>query len=121
MINKNSEGIIIYIKIIKDNDLFIRLLSKEDKLISGIVYGGNSSKKKTRYQLGYFIEFLLTQKKNDIPASISGDLIKPYISSIINDQYKSHALLAIISLINASILLIYIYSNLYYYTRINLL
>ena len=40
------EGIIIFSKKIKDYDLYIRILSSEDKLISGIVYGGNSSKKK---------------------------------------------------------------------------
>ena len=44
---KKGEGFLVFKKNIKDNDLFIKLLSKNDELISGIVYGGNSSKKKT--------------------------------------------------------------------------
>ena len=46
MINKD-EGIIVFTKKIKDNDLFIKVVSSEDKIVSGIVYGGNSSKKKS--------------------------------------------------------------------------
>ena len=42
---KKKEGIIVFLKKIKDNDIFIRILSNNDELISGIVYGGNSSKK----------------------------------------------------------------------------
>ena len=38
-------GILLYRKIIKENDLFVKILSKDDKLVTGIVYGGNSSKK----------------------------------------------------------------------------
>ena len=37
-------GLIIYIKPIKDNDLFIKVLSFNDDIASGIVYGGNSRK-----------------------------------------------------------------------------
>ena len=44
MINK-AEGIIVFSKKIKDNDLFIKVVSSKDKIVSGIVYGGNSSKK----------------------------------------------------------------------------
>ena len=44
MIDK-VEGIIVFSKKIKDNDLFIKVLSSKDKMISGMVYGGNSSKK----------------------------------------------------------------------------
>ena len=44
MIDKD-EGFIVFSKKIKDNDLFIKVLSSKDKMISGMVYGGNSSKK----------------------------------------------------------------------------
>ena len=40
-----SLGFILYTKIIKDNDLYIKILSNDDKIVSGLVYGGNSSKK----------------------------------------------------------------------------
>ena len=39
------QGFIIYSKLIKDNDLFIKVLSSNDQVLSGLVYGGNSSKK----------------------------------------------------------------------------
>ena len=45
MQTKNS-GILLYRKAIKENDLFVKILSKNDQIITGIVYGGNSSKKK---------------------------------------------------------------------------
>ena len=40
------KGLIFYTKNIKDNDLYIKILSSNDYVNSGIVYGGNSSKKK---------------------------------------------------------------------------
>jgi len=56
------KGIIFYSKNIKDNDLFIKILSSNDEVNQGIVYGGNSSKKKLIYQNGYFINYFT--KKN---------------------------------------------------------
>ena len=41
-----KKGIIFFSKIIKDNDLYIRVLCSDDVVLSGMVYGGNSSKKK---------------------------------------------------------------------------
>ena len=40
------EGLIFYSKKIKDNDLFLKILTSKDQVVSGMVYGGNSSKKK---------------------------------------------------------------------------
>ena len=48
MQTKNS-GILLYRKVIKENDLLVKMLSKEDQIITGIVYSGNSSKKKLIY------------------------------------------------------------------------
>ena len=102
MIEK-EEGIIVFLKKIKDNDIFIRILSNNDELVSGIVYGGNSSKKKLTYQIGYFIEFSIVQKNTNIVPTFKADIIKPFISSIINDKFKSYSLLCILSLVNLSI------------------
>ena len=44
MISKH--GIILFKKIVKDNDFYIKILSEDDIIVSGIVFGGNSSKKK---------------------------------------------------------------------------
>ena len=100
---KKKEGIIVFLKKIKDNDIFIRILSNNDELISGMVYGGNSSKKKLTYQIGYFIEYSIVQKNKNIVPSFNADIIKPFINVIINDKFKSYSLLCIISLINLSI------------------
>jgi len=56
------KGIIYYSKNIKDNDLFVKILSSKDEINQGIVYGGNSSKKKLTYQKGYFINYLIKKK-----------------------------------------------------------
>ena len=45
MYSKNI-GIIVYLKKIKDNDIYVKILSENDIIVSGIAYGGNSSKKK---------------------------------------------------------------------------
>ena len=42
---KKFKGILIFAKIFKENDLYIKFLSNTDELISGIVYGGLSKKK----------------------------------------------------------------------------
>jgi len=99
-----DEGIIVFSKKIKDHDLFIKVLSSKDQIISGMVYGGNSSKKKSIYQIGYFIDYSLFQKNINMPPTFKAEIIKPFISSIFNDRYKSYSLLSIVSLVNLSIL-----------------
>ena len=96
-------GILLFSKVIKENDLFIKVLSNEDKLLTGIVYGGNSSKKKNIYQIGYFLNLRIVKKNSNIPNSIDADISKPLIGSIIEDKYKLYCLLSVTSLINLSI------------------
>ena len=100
---KKSEGIICYTKKIKERDLYIKILTKNDDILSGMVYAGNSSKKKSTFQSGYFVEFILNdQNKNNVPY-FNGEIMKPLIHPVLKDKYKSYALLTIISLINTSI------------------
>ena len=61
MQNKNI-GLILIVKPVKDNDLYIKILSANDVIFSSIVYGGNSSKKRLIYQPGYFISYNYFQK-----------------------------------------------------------
>ena len=97
------KGIIFYSKNIKDNDLFIKILSSNDEINQGMVYGGNSSKKKLIYQNGYFINYFIKKKNENSPSAITAEISPPYLSKIIEDKYKLHALLSILSLINISI------------------
>ena len=99
MINKDK-GIIIYLKKIKDNDLFLKILSKKDNIISGMVYGGNSSKKKSIYQIGHFVEYNIFLKNLNNPPSINAEIIQPFTSNFLQDKFKSFTLLSTISLLN---------------------
>ena len=100
---KKFKGILIYIKINKENDLYIKFLSDTDEIISGIVYGGLSKKKRNIYQIGFFINFNVNFINNR-PNVISGELVDPYISTIMNDKFKINCVLSSISLINLSII-----------------
>ena len=93
------KGLIFYSKNIKDNNLFIKILSSKDEVNQGIVYGGNSSKKKLIYQKGYFIDYSIKKKNENFPPAISAEISRPYLSKIIIYKYKFHLLLFIFILI----------------------
>ena len=103
MYSKNI-GIIVYLKKIKDNDIYVKILSENDIIVSGIAYGGNSSKKRLIYQTGYFIDYNITLKNQNAPSSIVAELSPPYISIFFNNKFKSQSIMAIISLLNLSII-----------------
>ena len=96
------KGLIFYSKNIKDNDLYIKILSSNDYINSGMVYGGNSSKKKSIYQKGYFIDFICRKKNENSPSVFTADICKPYISNMYHDKFKLNALASVLSLINIS-------------------
>jgi len=98
-----NRGILLFTKVYKENDLFIKFLSNTDEINTGIVYGGLSKKKRNIYQVGYFLDFQISFKHNK-PNSISAELSQPYISNIINDKYKINCLLCVTSLISLSII-----------------
>ncbi len=102
MLNK-YRGVILFTKIYKERDLYIKFLSDTDEVISGIVYGGLSKKKRNIYQIGFYLNFEVYFKPNR-PSSINAELTTPYIAKIINDKYKLHSLLCVVSLINLSII-----------------
>ncbi len=83
--------------------MYIKFLSNTDELISGIIYGGLSKKKRNILQIGFYLNFNVNYKTNR-PASINAELSEPYISKIINDKYKLNCLMSITSLINVSII-----------------
>lgn len=97
------KGLILYKKMIKDNDIYIKILASNDQIITGLVYGGNSSKKKLIYQTGFFIDFMISRKNENHPLTINAEISKPFLSNLTNDKYKLNALLSILSLINLSI------------------
>ena len=69
---KKDEGIIIFSKKIKDNDLFIKVLSSKDKIVSGMVYGGNSAKKKIYIPNRKFYRLFFISKKYKYSFNLCG-------------------------------------------------
>ena len=68
IMQKKFKGILIFSKINKENDLFIKFLSNSDEIISGIVYGGLSKSKRNIYQVGFFLNFNVFSKPNRVPS-----------------------------------------------------
>lgn len=97
-------GLIIFIKCIKDNDLYIKILSSDDEVLSGYVYGGNSLKKRPIYQLCNFIEFNKVIKNYNSIASINAEIVSPFTSDIHNDKFKLLSYLAMVSILENSLL-----------------
>ena len=100
---KKYRGILLFKKIYKDNDLYVKFLSNTDEIISGIIYGGLSKKKRNIYQNGFFLNLDISYISNR-PPSISAELTKPYLSIILDDKYKLNCLLATISILNVAII-----------------
>ena len=104
MIESKERGILLFSKISSENNLYLKILSDNNEIITGLSFGGSTKKKKNIYQIGYFLDFIIKQKNKNLPNSISAELSKPYYYNIFNDKYKLHALLAIVSLLNISIM-----------------
>jgi len=104
MIELKERGILLFAKISSENNLYLKILTDKDEIITGLSFGGSSSKKKNIYQIGYFLNVIIKNKHKNFPKSISAELSQPYYHNIFNDKYKLHALLAIVSLLNISII-----------------
>ena len=84
--NFKDQALIIYIKIINENNLLVKLLTKNNGLCVGIIYGGNSKKNKKIYQIGSYINFNFLQKNENSIASINGELKKPLLTNYFDDN-----------------------------------
>lgn len=97
-------GLLILSKISSDNNLFLKFLTENDQIITGISYGGSSKKNKNIYQIGYFLNLIVKNKNSNFPNSIKAELSEPYYYNVLNNKYKLQALLVIVSLLNISII-----------------
>ena len=104
MIEKKVRGILLFNKLSSDNNLYVKFLTEHDEILSGLSFGGSSKKKKSVYQIGYFLNIILNNKRLNFPNNISAELSKPYYYNIFIDKYKLHCLLALVSLLNISII-----------------
>ena len=104
MIENKTRGILLYNKLSSENNLFLKFLTENDEILTGISFGGSTKKKKNIYQLGYFLNLNIKIKNSNFPNNISGELSRPYIYDIFIDKYKLQSLLSIVSLLNLSII-----------------
>ncbi len=104
MIDTKTRGILLFTKLSSENNLFLKFLTENDEIITGISFGGSTKKKKNIYQVGYFLNLNIKLKSSNFPKNISGELSKPFFYNIFIDKYKLHALLSIIALLNLSII-----------------
>ena len=104
MIELKKRGILLFCKISSENNLYLKILTDKDEIITGLSFGGSTKKKKNIYQIGYFLNIIIKNKNKNFPNSISAELSKPYYYNIFNDKYKLHGLLSIVSLLNISII-----------------
>jgi len=104
MIELKKRGILLFCKISSENNLYLKILTDKDEIITGLSFGGSTKKKKNIYQIGYFLNVIIKNKNKNFPNSISAELSRPYYYNIFNDKYKLHGLLSIVSLLNISII-----------------
>ena len=104
MTELKERGILLFRKVSSENNLYLKILTDKDEIISGLCFGGSTKKKKNIFQIGYFLHIFIKNKNQNFPNNISAELSSPYYYNIFNDKYKLHGLLAIISLLNISII-----------------
>ena len=104
MIELKERGILLFSKLSSENNLYVKILTDKDEIITGLSFGGSSKKNKNIYQVGYFLNIIIKNKNKNFPNNITAELSRPYYHNIFNDKYKLHGLLAIVSLLNISII-----------------
>ena len=104
MIETKERGILLFTKLSSENNLYLKFLLEKDEILTGLCFGGSSKKKKNIYQIGYFLNVLVKNKKNNLPKNISAELSQPYYHNIFNNKYKLQGLLSIVSLLNIAII-----------------
>ena len=58
MVESKTTGIILFTKISSENNLYLKILTENDEIITGICFAGSTKKKKNIFQIGYFLNFI---------------------------------------------------------------
>lgn len=104
-------GFITYIKQYEENSLLVKILSKENGLISG--YIKHTHKNKSDYQIGNLVKFNWSAKNINQLGKLKIDVLKSYLSTLINNRFYLHIIDNITSLINNLLYERYLENNLY--------
>ena len=82
MTEYKERGILIFSKISSENNLYLKILTQKDEIITGLSFGGSSKKKKNIFQIGYFLNIVI---KNKINANLQST---SYANCYRNSKYK---------------------------------
>lgn len=104
-------GFIIFIKKFEENSLLVRILSKENGLISG--YIKHTKKDINQYQIGNLVSFSWTAKSTNQLGTIKLELIKSFLSNFIFNKFYLNLIESITFLINELIYERFLEQNLY--------
>ena len=92
-------GFITSIKKYEENSLLVKVLSKENGLISG--YLMHIKKDRTNYQIGNLVKFVWSAKSTNQLGILKIELVKSYLSYFIENRFYLHLMDCITSLINS--------------------
>ena len=106
-----DNGFIVFVKKFEENSLLVRILSKENGLISG--YIKHTKKDINQYQLGNLVIFVWSAKNNNQLGSLKIELIKSYLSIFITNKFYLDLIENITISINELIYERYLENNLY--------
>lgn len=104
-------GFITSIKKFEENSLLIKILSKENGLISG--YAMHIKKDRLNYQVGNSVKFTWSAKTTNQLGTLKIELVKSYLSYFINDRFYLALIENITLLINNLLYERYLEKNLY--------
>ena len=104
-------GFITSIKKFEENSLLVKILSKENGLISG--YAMHIKKDRLNYQVGNSVKFTWSAKTTNQLGTLKIELVKSYLSYFINDRFYLALIENITLLINNLLYERYLEKNLY--------
>lgn len=91
-------GFITCVKKYEENSLLVKVLSKENGLISG--YVSHVKKDRNTYSAGNLVKFIWSAKNTSQLGSLKLELVKSYLSNLIQDRFYLHLMDSINFLIN---------------------
>lgn len=107
-----DNGFIVFVKQYGENSLLLKILSKENGLISG--YVSHIKKNKLDYQVGNLVKFLWSAKNINQLGTLRIETIKSYLSIVITNRFYLNIIDNIASLINNLLYERYLENNLYF-------
>lgn len=107
-----DSGFIVFTKQYGESALLLKVLSKENGLISG--YVNHTKKNKLDYQIGNLVKFTWSAKNINQLGTLKIEIIKSYLSILVNDKFYLSIVDNMTSLINNLLYERYLENNLFF-------